>query len=357
MTSAVDWKLAATVARRVAGDDGDPHSAERRQMAADFSEFVPLAQRLVEAETGWPSLAGAAKAEVVGRAGWIDANLRSFKRLLHPMLSRLEDKLVGPAGWITPKVAAVEIGVVLGWMSGRVLGQYDLLVLEDDDEAAAGHDLTGQDTVYFVGPNLASLEKKFNFEPRDFRLWVALHELTHRAQFTGVPFLRPHFLSLVETMLADTDPDPTRFFVALGRMAESIRQGKGPFADGVGALFATDAQKRVMDQLGGMMSLLEGHGDVVMDRAGLEYVTGAERFGSVLRTRRQQTGAAKVLTQLMGMEAKMRQYEEGERFIEEIEAARGRTALDLAFASVESLPSMDEIRAPQAWLARVSAQA
>lgn len=350
MAEAVDWKLAGAIARRLASAPREFDDAARRRMAADFAEFVPLSQRLVEAETGWTSAAGPAAAEVVDRADWIDANLRSFRRLLRPLLSRMEDTLSGPSAWIGPKFAAVEFAVILSWMSSKVLGQYDMLVLEDGDEALTD----GQDTVYFVGPNLMSVEQRFSFEPRDFRLWVALHELTHRAQFTGVAFLRPHFLAMVEEMLGEAEPDPSKFFVALGRIAESIRLGRNPFADGVGALFATEQQKLVMDRLGGMMSLLEGHGDVVMNRAGIGHVKNAEKFASALNARREQHGAAKVVSQLLGMDAKIRQYAEGEDFIAAIEKARGPRAIDDAFRSVDHLPSLDEIRHPDRWLERVS---
>jgi coenzyme F420 biosynthesis associated uncharacterized protein len=356
MSSAVDWKLASKIAKRVAGSNDEFGVSERREMERQFEEFVPLAQRLVEAETGWPSASGPATARVVDRGGWIDANIRSFQRLLRPLLSQMEERLVGPTAWVAPKLAAAEIGAMLGWMSGRVLGQYDLLVLEDADDTGGGStpDLDGQDTVFFVGPNLFSLEKKFDFKSADFRLWVALHELTHRAQFTGVSFLRPYFLQMVDSLLAESDIDPARFFTALGRIAEAIRTGKNPLADGVTALIASDEQMATMDRLGGMMSLLEGHGDVVMDRAGIGYVNNAERFGSTLRARRQQSGAAKLLTQVIGMEAKMRQYEEGELFIAHIERRLGPAALNLAFGSIEALPTMADIRNPDAWIARVS---
>ena len=111
------------------------------------------------------------------------------------------------------------MGVVLGWMSGRVLGQYDLLFAEGDSP---------QDAVYYVGPNIVSLERRHGFDPREFRLWIALHELTHRAQFTGVSWMRAHFLDLVERSVAIASPDPRQVMDALGRMAVDIRCGPQP---------------------------------------------------------------------------------------------------------------------------------
>ena len=106
------------------------------------------------------------------------------------------------ASGLTRKISAAELGTVLGWMSRRVLGQYDLLLAEDEDR-------DDQDLVYYVGPNILAIEKKL-FDPRQFRLWLALHELTHRSQFTGVPWLRPRFLDLVNQMLDEAEPDPDR---------------------------------------------------------------------------------------------------------------------------------------------------
>lgn len=315
-------------------------------MIADFDRLVPEAEGLVWAQTGWTPPAQVARARVVDRSDWVKANLASFRRLLRPLTGRFEGQLKGPAGWVTPKVAGAELGLILGWMSGRVLGQYDMLVLEDEDVA-------DQDLVYFVGPNLARLEERHGFDPEQFRLWIALHELTHRAQFTAVEHLRPHFLSLVERSMAATEPDPQMFFELLGRVAAAIRSGRNPFAEGIGALLASPDQQIVMGEIGGMMSLLEGHGDVVMDRAAVSRVPDAGRFGETLRARRQQAGLAKAAGQMLGLEAKMRQYADGERFIEAIETAHGWAGVEAAFGTVGSLPTLDEIRQPDRWAQRV----
>jgi coenzyme F420 biosynthesis associated uncharacterized protein len=259
---------------------------------------------------------------------------------------RMTNRRLAP---LAQKFAGAELGVMLGWMSTRVLGQYDLLIIEEESP----HD---QDIVYYVGPNVLALEKLYAFPPREFRLWLALHEVTHRAQFTGVPWMRPHFLGLVEQMLNAVDPDPKRFLDAIGRATDAFRSGRNPLADGgVMALVASDDQRAVLDQVSGLMSLLEGHGDVTMDRAGEGLIPSAERFSRVLRQRRQSAqGLARLLQQIIGLEAKLAQYEQGERFIETVEASDPRV-LDMAWERPENLPSIDEIRDPSAWLARVTA--
>ncbi|MDH3300382.1 MAG: zinc-dependent metalloprotease, partial [Acidimicrobiia bacterium] len=231
MSTEVDWDFARSVAEKIANREAPyEHPTVGTTLDSDFAELTPQAEELVVAETGLTSLAGPARAQVTDRMGWVEANLASFDRLLRPLLGRLSEEAdadadtrseasklldtvteaLGPWGqklrptvdaiggtvggavngataYIGPKVAGAEVGALLGWMSGRVLGQYDLLIVEDERPE-------DQDWVYYVGPNIAGLEQRFGFEPREFRLWIAIHECTHRAQFTGVPWLRPYFL-------------------------------------------------------------------------------------------------------------------------------------------------------------------
>jgi coenzyme F420 biosynthesis associated uncharacterized protein len=304
----------------------------------------------VTAETGLVPATGAARVRVTDRAGWVHANVRSFQRMLSPLTAKLGSKLAQSraASTVTRHVTAVEMGTLLGWMSTRVLGQYDLLLVE-------GEDVDEQDIVYYVGPNVLALEKRFGFPPREFRLWLALHEVTHRAQFTGVPWLQPYFLSLVDGILGSVDPDPGRLLHALRRAVDETRAGRNPLDEGgLVALFATEEQRGVMDRIGGLMSLLEGHGDVTMDRAGADRIPSADRFGRVLRARRNsRPGPAKAVQKLVGLDAKLKQYEAGERFIAAVEAEGGPELLATVWEGPERLPTLGEIRDPAAWLARV----
>ena len=346
----VAWDLAERVAGRIAGRDQFEGSYLADSLVPDFEELTREAEALVTAETGLvpPS---PATVRVTDRQGWIAANVRSFRRLLSPLTERFGDRLAAnkPAAAVTRRVTAVEVGALLGWMSTRVLGQYDLLLVEAED-------IDDQDIVYYVGPNILALEKRFGFPPREFRLWLALHEVTHRAQFTGVPWLRPHFLSLVEGALGSVDPDPGRLVQALRRAVEEVRAGRNPLDDGgLVGLLASEEQRDVLDRIGGMMALLEGHGDVTMDRAGADRIPSADRFGRVLRARRAATpGPAKLLRQMAGIEAKLRQYELGERFIEQVEAEMGPDVLGLIWDGPDRLPTMSEVRDPAVWLGRVA---
>jgi len=350
----VAWDLAERVAVRVAGREPFADSYHHDSLGPDFAELTAEAEEIVARETGLRSLAGPARARVTDRAGWVHANINAFQRMLHPLTDKLGERLDDDAiaAKVTRSVAGVEVGALLGWMSTRVLGQYDLLIVEEEGDAE-------QDFVYYVGPNVLAIEKRFGFPPREFRLWLAIHEVTHRAQFTGVPWLRGHFLGLVNQTLDSVDPDPKRVVEALRRAVSEAMAGRNPLEEGgLAALFANDDQRAVLQQIGGMMSLLEGHGDVTMDRAAKDRIPSAPRFSRVLKQRRAKASpGAKLLQQVIGLEAKMNQYAQGEAFIEAVESAGGRSLLDTAWEGPDRLPSLAEIREPQRWIERVATPA
>jgi coenzyme F420 biosynthesis associated uncharacterized protein len=358
MTDPIAWDVAERFAVRMASRHPAPPAAEMRALEADFAELTAQAEDLVEAETGLRSLAGPARARVTDQSGWVRANVASFRRLIQPVADKLSAAMddpprLGPVALQVPpavsrRMAGVQVGLLLGWMSSRVLGQYDQLITEDEDPA-------DQDLVYYVGPNILALERRHGFPPREFRLWIALHEVTHRAQFTGVPWMREHFLSLVNSTLGSVDPDPKRLLEALRRSADAIRAGRNPLDEGgLLTLLATPEQFVAIQQIGGLMSLLEGHGDVTMDRAGADAIPNAPKFSQALRERRARRGPSKILTSLIGLDAKMRQYEEGERFIASVEVAGGPDLFAKVWRGPEWLPSLPEIRDPDRWISRAN---
>ncbi len=350
--TAVDWDVAAKVAAKVAGEDPFASSYHYDSLAPDFEEFTAQAEQLVSECTGLVSSAGLARARVTDRAGWVDANLKSFERLLRPLLNTMVAGQRGPFTAVGRKIAGAEVGALLGWMSTRVLGQYDLLIIEDEAPEA-------QDIVYYVGPNVVALEKKYGFPPAEFRLWLALHEVTHRMQFTGVPWLREHWLGLVEESLGSMDPDPKALMEAIKRTAEEIKSGSNPLDDGgLAAVFASPEQRELLDRMSGLMSLLEGHGDVTMNRAGAADIPSAKRFATVLSNRRNSAGGVqKLIQKLLGLEAKLLQYSQGEDFIEAVENHGGIELSDRLWEDPSMLPVLAEIRKPELWLKRVDAAA
>lgn len=343
----VDWGTARRVAALVARSDPLTESYLGDSLHSDFAAVTEKAHDLVAEFTGLRA-PGGARAEVLDRGRWVDANVASMRRMLDPLVRRFAERLArNPFAPVSRQVAGTELGVLLGFLSQRVLGQYDPLFVE------AGGRPHG-DAVFYVGPNVLSLEKRFAFRPRDFRTWLALHEVTHRAQFTGVPWMREHFLSLVAETVALVDPDPRALLRALRRAAEDLAAGRNPLDDGgIAAFFATPEQRVVLTRIQALMSLLEGHGNYVMDELGRRHVAGQPRMAQVLQARRRAGGLGAQISKLFGLEAKLRQYEVGERFVRSVVDQAGPRAFDAVWRSPETLPTLAELDRPPDWLARV----
>jgi coenzyme F420 biosynthesis associated uncharacterized protein len=349
----IDWRRAEQVAIRFA--DRTPSRGAHVEPGW-LEEKAAEAEDRVEAETGLRAAGGRPQIQLIDRPQWIRANIASFRQLLAPLFETWETRqqekndgrparpLNGVALSATRQLAGAEVGLLLGWMSTRVLGQYDVLLNRGTDE----------DAVYLVGPNLTGLEDRFGFDGEQFRMWVLLHELTHRAQFTGVAWMRPYFVDLVDQSLRLANPDPAALLAAVRAAVRKPAEARERVRDnGVIGLIAGDEQRAVLARIGGLMSLLEGHGDVTMDRAAGDAVPDADRFSEVLRERRRNASPmAKLLQRLIGLEAKMNQYAAGERFIAAIEAHGGTRLIDRCWDGPENLPTLDEIRDPQRWLAR-----
>ncbi len=327
-----------------------PASYRSRDLQGQFDELTARAESLVSEATGLHSAHGSARAKVTDRPGWASANVRSIERLVGPALTELQrkraGKLAGPSLVVGRAVAGTQLGLMLAYMATRVLGQYDLLINDESPE--------DQDLVSYVGPNIVGVEEQYGFAPSQFRLWLALHEVTHRLQFTAVPWLRDHFVGLVTELLGPLSGDPAGFAEMVRRATAEVRAGRNPAREaGVVGMLATPEQRLALSKISGMMSLLEGHGDVTMDRAGAAEVPGAAHFSQVLHERRTQArGLTKLMSKLLGLDAKMRQYAEGERFVESVEAAGGPSLLARVWEGPEWLPTLEEIRDPAAWVAR-----
>jgi len=346
----IDWVLAQRVASGALMLKPSSTSYRSSQLQGQFDDLTARAEELVSAATGWRSLNGSARAKVTDRPGWAAANVRSIERLVGPALLELQRrrgvKLGGPSLAFGRAVAGTQLGLMLAYMATRVLGQYDLLINDESPE--------DQDLVSYVGPNIVAVEQQYGFAPSQFRLWLALHEVTHRLQFTAVPWLRDHFVGLVSELLGPLSGDPAGFAEVVKRIATEIRSGRNPARDaGIVGMLATPEQKVALSKISGMMSLLEGHGDVTMNRAGASEVPGAAHFARVLAERRAQAkGLTKLMSKLLGLDAKMRQYAEGETFVESVEEAGGPGLMARVWEGPEWLPTLEEIRDPSLWVAR-----
>jgi coenzyme F420 biosynthesis associated uncharacterized protein len=350
----VDWATARRVARLVAGRDPLADSYLAASLEADFGVLTVQAEDLVAGYTGLRA-PGQASARVLDRRDWVESNISSMQSLLDPLMQRFGARLAhNPFAPVSRRVAATEMGGLLGYLAKRVLGQYDLLVA--GPEGGAGASDSAADAVYYVGANILGLEKRYAFRPRDFRLWIAIHEVTHRAQFTGVPWMREYFLGLVREALDLIDPDPRTMLRAVTSAVDEIRAGRNPLDEGgLVGLFASPAQRGVLGRVQALMSVLEGHGNVVMDDLGREHVAGQERMSRVLQQRRKIGGVTGAVHKLLGIEQKMRQYEVGEDFVRGVYKIAGRRAFDAVWEAPEHLPTVAELSEPSLWLARVDA--
>jgi len=315
---------------------------EMERVTSEVSLIVPEATGL--------DLPGSPQTVVIDRGEWIDRNVATFSHLTEPARRKLEERMADSgargesAAALAEKVMAAETRAVLGVLARRVLGQYELVLP------------TGErgDVVAFVGPNVLQMERAHQFRPSEFRYWVALHELTHRAQFQGIPWMRDYFLGLVTELVESSKPEPGM----LGRVMEEIGQRRSsgrPIVDqrGLLGLFGTPAQNAVVDKVQALMSLLEGHGHVVMDRVGSDRLKSQERMSRVLKGRRQDKRTA-AFFRLTGLEMKLEQYRQGERFVLAVEREAGWDTVRLAFRGASSLPDLAEIIDPVAWLRRVA---
>lgn len=358
----IDWTTAETVAVLTSRRTEYQEAPASVTMPAELRTLTAIAQELVEDYTGLSSLAGAARAEVIDRPRWIRSNVAGFRHLLEPLAERLTANVDGQAPLaragrqIGAKLLGTELGLLLGFLSQRVLGQYDLILAEEaaSAEGSAAPEPFGG-IVYYVGPNVLGIERRFGFSPRDFRLWIALHEVTHRTQFTAVPWMRPYFLELVDGSLGAFAPEGTSIGELIDTVVERFRAGTRTIAeDGIMGMLANDEQRAALERMQSLMTLLEGHGNAVMDALGAEHVVGQAYMSRTLQQRRHPTGVARIVMRLMGMDMKMRQYEEGQRFVEAVLARCGTRGLDPAWSDRAALPTLAEIRAdPEDWIGRV----
>jgi coenzyme F420 biosynthesis associated uncharacterized protein len=341
MAVMIDWSLAAQVARGVSAlqPAGD---------SAPFELLGPSAQeseRLVAAYTGLVASAPLPPAEAVARDGWIDANLRSLRGVLDPAADRVGARLgplAGPMGAAVGALLAVEAGAVSGFLAGRVLGQYEFPVL---DPSAAPR-------LLFVAPNLGHAADSMDADAGQLLRWVALHETTHALQFGAVPWLREHLAGMVRELLGALEVEPGRLLRIpdisdLKGLVEQVRE------NGIAGLGVGSDKRELLERAQAFMALLEGYAEHVMDAVGADLLPDLpELRAAMARRRRERSGFLRVLDKLIGLEMKLRQYEQGKAFCDAVVTLGGITALNRAWSSPEALPTLAELDDALAWLAR-----
>ncbi len=338
-----DWDVALAIGRRVAGPGVRVPPADRARMREDFAEFVSLAETQISEFTTLDPGGFRSRAWVMGRGDWIRANLSGLQRMLEPLAGRILAKQSGN-GAFRRKALGAQAGGLLGYVSRRVLGQYDAFLPPDDEGL-----------LYFVGPNVAEVEQRFSLAPRDFRLWIAIHEVTHRVQFAAAPWLRSHIRGQVDRYLGTISLESTDLAGQLRRAIDEARAG----ADirGLGGIFLllNEEQREIVRHVQGVMSLLEGHASFVMNEVAKDHVSDLAGMRKALAERRRRAGGIeRTFQRAIGFDKKIEQYDAGERFVREVVSNSGMAGFNRVWLAPEGLPSVEEIAEPSRWIARVA---
>jgi coenzyme F420 biosynthesis associated uncharacterized protein len=360
----VDWQLAARVGRRVAGGSELP---ARPAWSRQFTELSTTADQAVAELTGLGGELPPPVAEPLDRGEWVEANLATLRRILRPLAEKVAErkawKATGPVPTAmrtsTRAIAGAQAGTLLGYVGQRVLGQYDLPMPGPDQAAPADSDASlvvrahGEGTVWYVVPNIVATERRHGFRPAHFRLWIALHETAHRRQFRGVAWLSGHIQGLLDAYLGSVEVDDEALKRLTQRMQGLARRMIAGEKIELLDFLVTPEQRVIVDQVQSTMTVLEGHGEFVMDQLGALLVPGHQHMHDTLRARRNAPGAAeRLIQQLLGFRQKLDQYAMGERFVRRLFDRGGMAAVNQVFSEPAALPTMDEVRDPDRYLAR-----
>ena len=343
----VDWDLAVSTATRLISPGPEVSRSEADAAVRSLREQVEVAAAHVERITALHPVGPIPVTRVVDRPGWVRVNADGMARLLTPLVQTLEERRPRPAGrfeqTVGPKATGLQAGGVLAFLSSKVLGQFEFFA----DPAVQ---------LLLVAPNVVEAERSLGVPPADFRLWVALHEVTHRVQFTAVPWLRGHLSTEIDALVDATDLDPDavreRLSAFVGQLGSALRGGEE--SQGILGLIQSPAQKEIIERLTAFMSLVEGHAEYVMNAVGPDVVPSIgqirERFGQ----RRKGTGPVdRLLRRLLGLDVKIRQYADGSKFVGAVVEAVGIDGFNQVWTSPEALPRKSELADPHAWVERV----
>ncbi|HEU4547024.1 MAG TPA: zinc-dependent metalloprotease [Microlunatus sp.] len=357
-SSMVDWTVALSTASRLVKPGPDISREGAAEAVADLRRCAVRAEAYVRQVTGLTAASGTAPVLVVDRPRWIEANIDGFRQVLAPLNARTTDRMKhsNPALIsIGARITGVEVGALLSYLAPKVLGQFDPFYPGVDRVAdTETDDLPPGGRLLLVAPNIVAVERELELVPSDFRLWVCLHEETHRVQFTAVPWLRGYLNTQIGEVVATADVDGAALAhmlrEAVKRISEAAR-GDGELS--IVDLVQTPAQREIVDRITAVMSLLEGHADVVMDGVGPDVIGTIVEIRRRFNVRRQGQGFDKIIRKLLGLDAKMRQYRDGAAFCKAVIAAVGMDGLNRVWTSPETLPSKAEIADPQIWLSRM----
>jgi coenzyme F420 biosynthesis associated uncharacterized protein len=353
----IDWDLAVKVAVRASGRTPTLHPGARARIQADYEAMLRDIEAPIAAYVGNDlSLANTA-VEVLDRPGWIRANMFNFRYLLQPVEDFYKESL-GPARLSLPfgfqnaarMMLSSQIGVLVGYLSRRVLGQYDIALL--------GKEPVNGGRLFFVEPNMRQVETTLGLPPDELRRWIALHEATHAHEFELYPWVRPYLNASLRQYLKLLIDDLRGRESGEGAMLSLINRFVGNLRNGHTVLNAlmSPQQRELMSRLQALMSLAEGYSNHVMNHVGKEVLANFDLIHQRVEHRqRDRSQIEQVFLKLTGLSLKMEQYRQGERFVDYVVQRRGIGFANRAWQAPEALPTEAEIRDPELWIRRMEA--
>ncbi len=341
----VDWDLAVRVGSRLVGEGPQVSRSEAVAAVEELREGAARSTPLVREYTGLVAGERSAPVLVVDRPGWVQANAEGFATVIAPLIEKLQEKKGAPGPLteaIGSRITGVELGAMLGFLGSKVLGQFDPF------HAAEGE--LGR--LLLVAPNIVHVERELDADPHDFRLWVCLHEETHRVQFTAVPWMTDHLRAEMSSIVGAVQTDPGAL---LGDVVHKIGDLLAGRTDGsLLDVFSSPEQKAVIERVTGVMSLLEGHADVVMDGVGPEVIPSVADIRRKFTQRRKGVGGLdRLLRRLLGLDQKMAQYRDGAVFVRAAVDKVGMEGFNAVWSEPANLPTKKEILDPTLWISRV----
>ena len=340
----IDWSLAATVGKRLVrpGPKVTEYTLDAAQ--AELADAAVRAEGPVREVTGLADGLRVPSALVVDRRGWVDAASQSMRS----MLDGDDDGESG--GGLSGKVGGLQAGGLLAFLAGAILGQYDPFTPSGSDASEP----SDPGVLMLVTPNIIAVERSLRVVPSDFRLWVCLHEVTHRVQFSANPWLRQYMLDNIAVLTSDAGESVTD---VVARINSAVRGGakreKGVI--GVMQMLQTPEQYEAFTRMMMLGTLLEGHADHVMDAVGPAQVPTVEQIRASFDKRRTapRNPVQRIIRAFIGMDAKLAQYIRGKAFVDEVVGTVGMERFNTIWTDAETLPRPDEIDEPSRWIARV----
>jgi coenzyme F420 biosynthesis associated uncharacterized protein len=353
--SLIDWRQARDVAVMMNREDALT-MPERRRLDAEYRALVAQCVPVVSAYTGDSLPEAPERTFAFDRVDWVNANIDAFERMFAPLegLNLLGDAAhrtiaAQMMGTLNQKMLSVEVGLLLGYLGRRVLGQYDLTLL--------GREPMAPGRLYYVEPNIVAAERTLGLPRDEFRMWLALHETTHAFEFEAHPWLRDHFNHMLERYFAFLREDATTLrtqgLSGLKLYVDRMRLGAGESGSWLEALMNVE-QRALFNEMQAMMCIVEGYSNHVMNAVGRNLLPTYELISRRFAQRQlHKSQADRLLAKLTGLDVKLEQYRLGEQFIDRIVALRGHGFARRVWDGPEYLPTMAEIRQPELWLARI----